>query len=1805
MPIQFNNIREDLFSRGIDAHSAENQISEGFVRDSLNADTVQKYVAKRTGLAGFAGNLPVRVEQVEYDNAANEICFTLNSAIDLLSIRSTPIVVSGRLSAAIGTTGPFYPYNPPTTIDTSKYYPGFIQNTRQTFETGTHTLQIPGTVHGLGTWNMFAEVSESLSSTNLGNKLVDYTQLTVDTTNNDIDIDYTNGTAADIPVFTYYSAKDPAVGSVYVGAGVGSTHTLFPNVNSYASNDSGDLLIDTGVISTILLNQPVTFSLGSGTAPSNITFGTQYYAIPAYATYIKIASTVGGPPIPYVDSGAGGFNTTLDTIHISATQHQLSNYQIVARCYMISGAYRILVDPDSLTIDTATGLVTVTITNNTGFPQNYYVILSAAPAVQFRQGIFSPGPSTYTITLLAPDSPFIFPGIYLDDGSGTLEQVMPDEVAYDPVLDQISVTFENTTSANGFHLYWEYGTIRSNTLCVSDDTMDASGVDNNPQLTLWGLDHSEIWSSDLYERGGWTHHLDSYRIAGEQRVVAANSGVLYTARTFAENGISHLYGSGYPRLFGRVSGTTVLAPAFWGTGEIPGRSRGYITGDDLDDSWGTITAVSYDAGFSGGTVRVDMPVTNLSLRNAAGTSITIDNTNLQSIISTDDDLTLQGMSYSRHNGTFRIKQATVTGSTISLWLDIPAVDSPDWDDSGCAGLAGIFTDKVSLQVENPFVAGDVLRSDAVDPTLDIRYVRGVTGSTVAGILSGITTINTLQSGVQITGSRVSSVLLMRDGNDDPSVLNIVRGDILVQSGTELPLRVQFVNPNASVSVSLTGDGEIATATIADTTALRAGARILILHAGDYSGEIEISEVTSDTQFTFASTATAAETGTLIGCTVELGEPIEWADSTGDTNTFDVTHRFIPVEAPDDAYSLTPSTRQYYFDSNSPADQPFLRSTMVQDNLYLTNGDDEVMKFDGVNLYRAGLPNWQPGVFIQQDTTSSTPIVIVTNTATVTGLSIPLRTFTVTEEEAVFRSGDRVKLFGAADVTTIKGSKTLGGTTTYSLTAEGSMNGATVGVVTATAIYTYYYRLEAVDLNGNIVSSAIAQSEDYKIELGGNAAVVHRLTGLPMWDIYDYDRLYVRVFRSIANSTAAYYPVTQQRIPYTGIGYIDITDSFSDVNIQSGTPDPINLLKGGELGVGWTAPPRAKHITTAGGALLLGNIRGFSQLNIQLFGDSTVTPPVLNGNTLEFQRDTANPVIGIDPQNRLVYQWTTDSWAASTTNSTSVAGSHFAFELNVSHTTPVAGDWVYYDCTDPSRSYYNGWWRISTSTPLGGSNFAIQINTPFATALNARNNSRVYFTDTAGYIPIPMPVAGIPLYSGGQVNGNTTQTLFQAARRLSLAINVTNRALVNYDPNFTPWLMARGGNDVGVAGLIQVTQPKFYTEIMSTRWTGTGYSVFINNIQRASTEEVAAETPLFPSRVLVSYPNYPEIFDNIYAALDSQSDSAIDVNPSDGQEITGMIPFFGEAAFGSSQQSAVVVVFKQSSIYLVDINQKRAGQNPVQRIESGGVGCTFPNSIAATKGGIIFAHDSGIYILRRNLTVEYIGKFMSRNWKRTERNRGDEIHATNHTLGQKYKLSIPMKQGPDEVFVYDHTNEQEAGGGSWGRWNNHDSVGWCNLGLDAYVATRSGRVMVLRRRGDKYDFQDDHEAIDFHVHTRPLDFGAAGIRKAIDSITGFYRTEFTSNTTVGLSVDTAQEYDETTPVLITKPVQSTGISDIQGKDIDTIKHSMKRKRGVQFSLTISNNERLEGVELAGIDFRVGLLGQGQGLREASETGSKKK
>ena len=355
----------------------------------------------------------------------------------------------------------------------------------------------------------------------------------------------------------------------------------------------------------------------------------------------------------------------------------------------------------------------------------------------------------------------------------------------------------------------------------------------------------------------------------------------------------------------------------------------------------------------------------------------------------------------------------------------------------------------------------------------------------------------------------------------------------------------------------------------------------------------------------------------------------------------------------------------------------------------------------------------------------------------------------------------------------------------------------------------------------------------------------------------------------------------------------------------------------------------------------------------------------------------------DMMNLVTYELTTSAGKTVSAINTATAG-QFTITTAATDRTIVAGDWVYlyFTAAGSHPLSISGWWQIFSTN--GSTSHTVKIaSTPTAVDLSTHFVNAV-FSSSATNKDVPVYIGTD--YNVGMVNGQVvgfSAPEIRIVRRLGMAINATMRMTDTSIPAysaFKPWLVARSESDTG--GQLIVKQPRAEVTLPAVKVLSTisGAGTYVNGNLITSTTAVPASITRYPSRLAVSYDNYPEIFDNLWAVNADDSNSILDINSSDGQEITGVIPFFGESAFGAAMQSGVLVVFKQNSIYLVDLAAKAAGQTSVQRLQTQGLGCTAPYSIAPTKNGIVFANESGIYALRTNQTSEYLGRYMERNWQ---------------------------------------------------------------------------------------------------------------------------------------------------------------------------------------------------------------------------------
>lgn len=1716
MPAQIVTIRETDFGAGLDTQSAVNQLQPGYVQEALNADPQPNgTISKRRGYQTYGGWLPLRVTRIRSNGTALDLVF--DSAINMSSHKSTPIVVYGRSSNSTG--------GDITTTDSVHYYSTVDVDFRETFAVGAaQTLTIPAGAHGFSSNKLWVGIGQSTSEANATNSIVLPDSVAVDQATDDITLTYTNGTGSSFKGYVYVADKQTVVGESYFGD-------------------------DLGV------------SGATAVLPSG---GTSTYTL-------------------------------------TAADHDIVTGRLIAKAFESVGGDWVEIMPDTVTVDKTTFQVVYTLTNNSGSSKDIAFSLSICPTENYASSAVGAGAShteTIDLSIYPSRTPFVFVGCYLDDGVNPISLVQPTSVVVDVVADTLSISFINGGgAAANFTVYWQFVPFSTNFLTVTQGS-SATYTDESPQLTVWGLEHDLLYLPGT--RGGWVTHIDSYRAAAENKLVAGLGGNLYATGEYSSAAATYLLPSLYPRLQAVLAADTNIGPVFWETGEIPALTRGYITGSMFEDQDHevAINAVAWDSGT--GWVKYTLMIPNMSVVGALGTII---NTG-----SLPDSLEVAGASYQIHNGRFEIRQAVAaSASTLEIYVDNPRVNSADWDIAGSGGYAGISSDAITFLTGSPFIPGDRIRTDLFSDDADTILCFG-SSSTTARVY-GLTDKMSVPAGLIFLADRTSAVVPLRTTAGVAAVTNLVRGDMLQYGDLSREIEVRHVNELADISVAIAaGNGTSAQVTMlsGDTSTLWAGEKVLIAFGAVYRGHVaEILSVDSGTTYTIASSYTDADSATQVGRTIHIDESLAISDSSTNEQAFYVARRWLPVEAPDDTYDLTPPTHTRYFESLGQDEQLFLRSVMVKDSLYLTNGQDELFKFDGVNLHRATLPRWNSHLFANVLEGATGSIVVGNPVVASTGWASNQFTLTTAADTALIEVGDRIKHSSSGEIYTVRQVQQVGGV--GYVWVDRTISGVTAATsITKTTILRYYVRLNLVDANGSIIASAATGLADFQVELGANAVVVLRCVGLPVFGAYDYDRLEIEVFRTKGNTLSVFYKLATKKLSFSsGGGYVDIVDTTSDDDLLE--LDVLSTqIEGETVLTGLDAAPRAKYLTSSGNRLILANLTDYPTLDIQVLQrDVLLVASTFVADNFLFRKDNTDGGTTTDMVNRVKYDFRDVSTALTIAGITAPDTATIEIETTAPHGLAV-GDWTYlFRTTNPVGGYYldyAGWHQVHTVVSPTEFEFA-WANAGVSAGPHV---NRVLLA--AAPEDVPVPIGADANY--GTTNGNRAATgisyTFVAMRRLADAINAsmrrTDAANISAMSGFEAWMAAYAGNDFRVGQLL-VKQPRVFDTTMEVRLpTWTDRDFYVNDVQRSASASASARELVFPSRTIASVNNFPELFDAPAASSDSDSFSAIDVNPSDGQQLTSVIPFFGDSAFGAALQSGIVIGFKQNSIYLQDLNAKAAGSVAVQRLETQGKGCTFPYSVAVTRNGIMFANETGIYRLNRDMTIEYVGRKYEGRWRDDVDVQVSEVVGAGHhaAIDNQYKLSyvVDSEEAPSEVAVYNHVREygeQAAGVGSWSTYTNHPAIGWANLQGGTYFASTHGIVFATRRAGDSTDYRDRHSAVDLQVTTRGMDFGDSGIRKMVRSIVSHYTALDADGTTLSLGRDFNSAY-ELSDAFVVSSTDSSG----NAVDINTVQTNFQSDRGIYFQLKFQNDTIDEPFELTRVDWRVSGLSD-RGITKAARTG----
>lgn len=1750
---QFQEISTQDFSRGIDQKSAPSNIPDGFSEDLINVVTDPNgFVSKRPGYEGFYGYLPIRITSIQH--SGTNIYFTLDSSINVGNIIESPIVVYGKLSGA--QSGDF------STTDAGAYYTTFTTGVRSTLDAPSDTVTVTDSIHGV----LFDEVAlDVVEATNIGtngNRWFVPDRLDIANAST-FDVDVTGTQPASIEFFTLIANKNTVAGSSYVNPD--QTVQYQTTIDSV----SGDII--TAAAHGLFTGDRISFG---ATPPAPLVVSTEYYVIRLSADTYSVATTralaVAGTVITLTNTTAGAIATVAEGyITIAAGTHALSNYNIIPYVYYLDGSEYVKLFLTDFTVNTASGLVNVAITNSTAAAMDVRVVLVAADPADVEVLSLSAGTSG-TISISTADA-FNFFALYYAAGAVNI-LTLPDSVEYDDITETMTVSITNSgTSTESFKFFYAAATVQSSVLTVTDaGGISASYTDTAPQLTLWGVPHSEIYDTAANEEG-FVNHIDTYRTALESRVIAGLGGNIFGAYERSEVAAAYKIPQGSVDIEGTISTDALIAPAFITTDDAADRTNGNIIADDVVDNKALVTAATF---ISSGVVQYTLSLTNKSGDLGSVINVTA---------ATADWLTVTGMARAANNGTFKIAAVDNASDTITVQND--AITEALFDETGAMGRAGIFTDRITLSANSKFMAGDIFDAALfgdVEPTV-------LTSSATTVVLGNVTGRALATAGTALYPVRTTDVIPLTS-----SMANFVRGDMCTVSGLDRKVRIIAINNSVDVNISsITVAGGIATLTSAAAHGLRTGHKANLLRTGvdDYDTKVTVLTVPNTTSFTFATVGTTtASAGVILGKTIQIDEELAIQDDAAAPVTFTVQGRWLPIEAPISADALPKPTYIKHFNALDYDKQQPLRSTMVKDNLYFTDSYNQVMKFDGTNVYQAGLFRWQPQLFAQIDTTTGS-IPLDGTQATVNGAIVANR-FVVTDSSAQFKAGDII-IHTDNNATYVVQSVDVANDFIFTTVAITGTNAGTLKLVTR---YKYYFRLNAIDANGNIIASAATGKDDFVVDMTAAGQVHMRLLGLPVWGIYDYDALELEVYRTARHTDGPFYRIGVKDVSFAaGAGYIDFQDTVIDDFLADFDPVGVGTGLAPDLGTGWTQPLRAKHITSLGNRLVLGDITDYPTLDITLRhtqGVGSVTAANLDGKLFLFKRDTSDSGTSTSMVDRAKYEFKT-SGAVTIVPNTDIATTSTSFTVNEAAHGLAVKDWVYFfhaAAGSDNELDFAGWFQVASVGDVDHFTVTFSGHSRGAGGGAATDVDRYVAATTKSNIPVWLGTDGNYNVVGGNIINE-----FTAMLRLSNAINstmrMTNTALSG-QTTFVPWMVAQAGNSIGLGRMV-IRQEKPMDETLSVVLPSaiTGGSIFVGNERQAASAEVDAVETKFQSRVLISYAEYPELFDNPYGD-ETSSTSIVDINPADGQRLTGIIPFFADSVFGQGAAEGVLAVFKTNSIYVVDLDTRKK-----TKVQSRGLGCTAPDSIAPTKDGIIFANESGVFKLEKDLSVTPIGENLERIFKdQVNRDQLALLKGHHYGIGQQYKLSVPVGEGQDrnnQVLVYDYRREGQDGRfGAWTRFTNHNATGWANLAKDAFFATDDGQVFRIRSSDTADDFRDDADAVaDMEILLRANHFGAPGTRKVVRNVVSHFHLRHSSME--GTEIEMSQNLDGS--------FESAGTMNlVKGatNKVEPVRSSLPNRKMTYIQLRYTNSTKDESVILAGVDYHAALLNY-KGVKESGD------
>ena len=1404
---------------------------------------------------------------------------------------------------------------------------------------------------------------------------------------------------------------------------------------------------------------------------------------------------------------SGGLTRT-----VSAATHGLNTVSLQVEYYVVDGAVKRFIYPDSVVISPSQ--VIATFSEDLA---NIYAIISRASG-EFAQNVNAG--ATTTTSFFDIDTEYPITQAWLVNNDGTREKAVVDSVELDQANKQMRFTVQNNATAISLIVTWESGMVVANAITLTSPLAS----DKQIGTLIWGLNQNLAYANaNSTNRSGWVNFVDGYRKESQEYLIAGTDRELFApSAEVALTPVLSLSSRGRSLLTGT---NQLIGPAFIGPTSPTPAYANYAVGAGGESGWLKGNTGTYIAGVG---YRFSVPAASY-VGNLVGQYATI-----------------QKSSAGLLNGNWKIVSTVFSAGTLDVTLETPQISNEDWDGATC--LLGVFSATVNLNdAHKTFLNSDVVNNFYVVKSVSLNSL----------ILDGFTDNVTLIAGTPIYVTyRTASVLVplrVTTGTDAESVDSILVGDSLVFSGVSQQYEV--LDLVTAPSTSLTVAASVATGVSNSVTqVLRIGQKVLL--TGAYSGVATVSSLTSTT-ITFQEVISG--TCFLLGKTVEVTRPVYLTDTQVGGNLVSLQPRWAPLARPD-ASSLP-------FSNSSQ----FGLSSMSNDSLYVVSPEvtSPPLKWDGVELTRAGVPRWPLTAFITLDTTDGSVGPDIT-TLLVSSWASNWFQLTDPNDKNKLKVGTNIKnptpTAALGKVYTIQGYETVGANVRCYVDRTITETSA-AATLTIVSVFNYYYRLKKTDSNGFETVGAVYGSQELNVRLDALFRIWHKVILPPTLKFTNKERYELEVYRTKGDASAPYYLTNRIRISPTD-KYLTFVDNNPDINLEELDNISTSLL-GAEVGVSWEDLPQGNSFTTAGNRSIVANIRSRPQLELQFNS-------VANSDVIANMDLTRMTVGG------LTYELTD----TPSTRAISSAGPYDSvtgiLPITYSGAALATGQQIYIGAAATATTrypYLAGWYTMLSATTIQLGKGLSPILTDFP--------SDIYVASDVSYVPVFIGTD----FMHSALGTEKDYSWYESIRRLAMAIRATSD------------ITAEAGDSFDNGYLKLQSDTPFDISLVPTSAFSTSFKFAIGGQNQPlvvsgspATITSSAVQELFPSRLVYSYPNYPEVLDACFVASDLDSDNVIDVNASDGQEITAIQPFFGDSSFGQGSKEGVILVLKTNSAYVVDLNAKKEGRNAVQKLDTQGLGCEYPRTLSPIRNGLQFANRAGVWKITQDLRFVFAGRKLSNLWDQSLLPLIEDTDipcAHNSRLDSRWRLILDGPSG--DGVSYNHLREYTPDGyrdGSWMQLASYPGLGFANLSTASFMASDKNRVALLLTSAYEEPFYDAGSTIYSEAILAAQDFGDNTRRKSVQSFQLVLRTE---SDLKGLEVSTATEMRDayvdadTLTVTIIKP---TGLSDQPNERIQAFLFNSTNKRGTYFQLRLIHQTADEAPEILAVSYKVaGLTDKG--------------